>query len=213
MANPNQSKSKEFWSNAALYGVIFTVIFSLVYFFRVRPQQRDDSIRTGYDEAISTLQNIQGTRGSTREGLSDENLQSLDVARKAVVAYIARFPQDANAEIYLGRIATLQHDNDEAISAYEEAIRLKPDYLTPYEDLGILYSHIALPDEAIEPLRHAIQLKPEDCHLYTWLGSAYSEVNSWEQALGTYSKCLEVCPGYDVCQNGLKRAKRKLGGF
>lgn len=207
------SRLMEFCSNAAFYCVIFALIFTYVYFFRVRPQERDDSIRRGYDEAILTLQNIQGTRGGSREGLSDENLQSLDIARKAVVAYITRFPQDANAEIYLGRIAFLQHDNDGAISAYEEATRLKPDYLAAYEELGILYSHIALPDDAIDPLRHAIELKPEDCHLYTWLGSAYSEVNSWDQALGTYSKCLEVCPGYDACQNGLRTAKRKLGGF
>ena len=60
---------------------------------------------------------------------------------------------------------------DEAIAAYREAIRLKPDYAEAHSNLGIALAGQGKLDEAIAEYREAIRLKPDYAAAHNNLGT------------------------------------------
>jgi serine/threonine protein kinase/Flp pilus assembly protein TadD len=123
-----------------------------------------------------------------KNGQAGEAITAWSQACAAYREAIQRKPDHAEAYFWLGRSCQLiaQTDEasaadsgsprrhwgsvDEAIVAYREAIRLKPDFDRAYCDLGIALSSKGQVDEAIAVLNKAIGLKGE------FAGGAYSNL-------------------------------------
>src|SRR5436309_540879 len=74
----------------------------------------------------------------------------------------------------LGNILREKGRLDEALAAYTEALRLRPDYAKAYINRGVALVSLARLDEAVADLRHGVELWPDLADAHNSLGSALS---------------------------------------
>src|SRR5207253_2674323 len=68
--------------------------------------------------------------------------------------------QDFEAHNYLGYLLQDQGDNQGALAAYREAVRLKPDYADAFLNMGILLSEMGELEQALAAYREALRHDP-----------------------------------------------------
>ena len=62
---------------------------------------------------------------------------------------------------------------DEAALAFQETIRIHPDYAEAYAALGEIYLHQERADDAVQALERAVAIAPEMKQAHYRLGQAY----------------------------------------
>jgi tetratricopeptide (TPR) repeat protein len=91
---------------------------------------------------------------------------------------------------------------DEAISQYQEAIRLKPDYAEAISKLGTALGEEGRTDEAISQLQEAIRLKPDYADAYNSLGTALCTKGRMDEAIRQYQEAIRLKPDFaEACYN------------
>ncbi len=83
---------------------------------------------------------------------------------------------------------------DEAISSYQEAIRLKPHYVEALSNVGNLYRLRKQWNNAISAYEEAKKLKPQSADLWNNLGVVFKEINDPVQALRHYQQAIKLSP-------------------
>ncbi len=84
---------------------------------------------------------------------------------------------------------------DEAINRFQEAVRLKPDFVDAYYNLGFALSMKGLTDEAIAEFQKALRLQPDDADAHSNLGNALFRKGQIDEAIGQYREALRLKPG------------------
>jgi len=82
----------------------------------------------------------------------------------------------------------------EAEQAYREAMRLAPNFVDPYLNLGVLLIDAGRGADAVALYRHAIQRGHDDALLYFNLGVAYEDLGQPGQALDCYETSIHLAP-------------------
>src|SRR5262249_44906418 len=82
--------------------------------------------------------------------------------------------------------------HDEAILAYRDAIRLKPDLFVARFGLGKALVNKGAPREAVAPFQKAVGLRPDDALSHTYLGEVLQEAGRPDEALAAFSKAVEL---------------------
>lgn len=87
---------------------------------------------------------------------------------------------------------------DQAISDYNEAIRLKPDYADAYNNIGVAYYGKGDYNQAIREYSKAIRLNPDYANAYNNRGVAYSRkpTPDYDRAISDYSEAIRLKPDY-----------------
>jgi tetratricopeptide (TPR) repeat protein len=100
----------------------------------------------------------------------------------------------------------------EAIAAYRQAIRLKPDYAEAFKNQGDALKKLKRLDEALKSYDTALAFKPDYAEALINRGNALKELERPEEALKSYDKALALKPGHaEACNNrgvALKELKR-----
>ena len=94
-----------------------------------------------------------------------------------------------------------------AIEDYNEAIRLKPDYVEAYNNRGNVYNNLGQYQRAIQDCNKAIRLKPDCAEAYNNRGIAYLLQGNHElgcpdaQKVCVLGNCklLEMAKGKGLC--------------
>ncbi|MCL4476179.1 MAG: tetratricopeptide repeat-containing serine protease family protein [Nitrospirae bacterium] len=102
---------------------------------------------------------------------------------------------DAEGYFALGSSYEKTNMIQEAVEAYKEAIRNKPDYFDAYVNLGLLYYKLGRYDEAVEAYLNAMTIRPDDKSVYNKLGAAYIILGNYSMALDTFKQSLKMDPG------------------
>jgi serine/threonine protein kinase len=98
-----------------------------------------------------------------------------------------------------------------AISAYNEAIRLKPDYANAYINRGSAKFALGDTQGAIADYNEAIRLKPNDADAYINRGSAKSDLGDTQGGIADYNEAIRLKPDYAEAYYGRGLAKSDLG--
>ena len=112
-----------------------------------------------------------------------------------------RHTLDVTQENYLAHndlgITLLNQDKaSEAISHFEEAIRLKPNYAQQYGNLGLALLKTGQTNEALEQFQNAIRVKPDDADAHYDLGGALLNNGRTDEAISQYQEAIRLEPDY-----------------
>ena len=101
-------------------------------------------------------------------------------------------PQDAAAWLNKGNALYNQGKQDEAIKAYDEAIRLDPKLAETWNNKGEALSKQGKYDEAIQALDKATQLKPDYANAYNNKGIALKALRRTTESNAQFAKANEL---------------------
>jgi len=89
---------------------------------------------------------------------------------------------------------------DEAIAAFEAAVKAAPDYAEAHRELGVAqnqrFKRTRQPPDGIEELRKAVALKPDDFDALSSLGGALRRADRLQEALAQYQEAAKVSLGH-----------------
>jgi tetratricopeptide (TPR) repeat protein len=99
-------------------------------------------------------------------------------------------------------------DLDEKVRCYTEAIRLKPDYATAYNNRGIARADKGDLDGALKDYTEAIRLNPDYADAYVNRGNARADKGDHDGALKDYAEAIRLKPDLAEAYNnrGIARA-------
>ena len=95
----------------------------------------------------------------------DLHLGRVQTARAAIEKHLQQHPKSARAYFLLGEVhrrsGQAELDNQRAVSAYQEAVRLDPTYAEPHRELGLLYRAKNERDRARAEFDQYLALSPQ----------------------------------------------------
>lgn len=106
------------------------------------------------------------------EGVAAYRAGQREVARARFAEALRADPNDAQAHVFLGRLARDEGDVTRAASELSEAIRLDTASALAYREMGQLQLQAERPDLAARFLTRAVERAPEDRTALGWLGCA-----------------------------------------
>jgi tetratricopeptide (TPR) repeat protein len=117
------------------------------------------------------------------------------------------------AEFYynFGYAYVLKSKLEEAKAEFEKAVRINPDFIYAYNNLGCCLWALGKYSEAIRFFKMAIDRDPAYADAYFNQGVAYFNLNRLEDAYDEFKKVLEINPGYFQAQQYADRITQILG--
>lgn len=94
---------------------------------------------------------------------------------------------------------------EEAVNAYKQAIKLKPDYSEAYYNLGDAYFQLSLYKEAIDAYKRAVKYQRDFAPTHNNMGTAYYKLGEHEKAIEAYKEAIRLNPKTAVTYYNLAR--------
>jgi tetratricopeptide (TPR) repeat protein/peroxiredoxin len=129
-----------------------------------------------------------------------EARESFERATKLPASYPETLP---NAWNNLGLLATREGRTPEAISDFQEALRLSPDHLIALTNLGNAYRQQKNWDVARTTLQRAVEISPQDPEATYSLGMVFAQLGNNDKAQTFLQQALKARPGYPEALNNL----------
>ena len=175
------------------------------------------------DEMPSELQNQ--VKMAITSGVIDEedyvlfgNRLHLDSIQNASIAGVFPLsnvtqpdPELARVWFNKGRDLDDLGEYDEAIEAYDEAIRLNPNYAKAWFNKGLSLDDLGKYDEAVKAYDEAIRLDPNNAAM-AWnnKGISLDDLGKYDEAIEAYDEAIKLDPNYATAWNNKGIALRKL---
>ena len=81
-----------------------------------------------------------------------------------------------------------------AISSYQMAIKIQPNYVAAHHNLGIIFQKMREHQKAISCFQKAIQIKPNHAATHYNLGMAFVELGEFKKAISSYQMAVKYEP-------------------
>ena len=120
-------------------------------------------------------------------------------------------PQDAGVWFYLGLAYRKLGRYEEAIDAYKQTIRIKPDATEAHNNLGAAYHKLGRYQEAIEAYKQVIRINPDDADAHNNLGIAYGKLGRYREAIDACKQAIRIKPDYAEAHYNLGTTYLKIG--
>jgi len=121
-------------------------------------------------------------------------------------------PEDKSSLLFeQGNLWAAGSDYEEAIASYDQALKIKPDYLNAWVNRGNALRNLGRIEEAIASYDQALKIKPDDPDAWVNRGNALRNLGRIEEALASYDQALEIKPDYPEAWYNRGNALRNLG--
>jgi len=107
-----------------------------------------------------------------------------------------------NLYFELGVLRFINEDYEEAISSYDKALEIKPDYYEVWGNRGVALNDLGKYEEAIASYDKVLEIKPYDHKARNNRGIALGKLGKYEEAIVSYDKAIEIKPDdYEAWNN------------
>ncbi len=120
---------------------------------------------------------------------------------------------DASSWFNRGFILDYQGRYDEAINAYDEAIKLDPNYAKAWNSKGTILGKQGKFDEAIKCFDEAIRLDPNDAEAWYRKGVTLDKQGNYSDAIMAYDEAIRIDPNDAEAWNNKGTVLGKQGKF
>tara|TARA_B110000438_G_scaffold264473_1_gene277177 strand:- start:2085 stop:4058 length:1974 start_codon:yes stop_codon:yes gene_type:complete len=143
------------------------------------------------------------------------NFRKLIDAKKKIEKLLIDYPKSSILFNILGAVFAEQNMLEEALQNYSKAIKINPNYVQAYNNLGVCKYKLGKKDEAIKVYEKAIKINPLHADTYNNLGVAFklTEINANEKSIKFYKKAIEIEPNHADAHNNLGSEFRKLKDY
>ena len=135
-----------------------------------------------------------------KPGLTPETRGDIYMARKMYREAIDTFREVPENPVMLNKIGIAYHQMmqlDNARKSYEQAIKLKPNYVEALNNLGTVYYARKSFRRAISWYNKALKVAPQEsksASIYMNLGTAYFARKQYAKAIETYQTAMKIDP-------------------
>lgn len=102
-------------------------------------------------------------------------------------------------------------DYDQALKAFDYAIKWTPSLWQAYANRGKVYAHMDRLDDAFADYNKAIELKSDEPVLYLRRGLAYEQASRNADAMADFNKALQIDQSYAPALEDRGELKRQMG--
>ncbi|MEK7238844.1 MAG: tetratricopeptide repeat-containing serine protease family protein, partial [Nitrospirota bacterium] len=111
-------------------------------------------------------------------------------------AKITDYKKTTGHWFYLGIAYDVLSMPKEAMEAYKEAIKIKPDFAEAHNNLGTAYGGLGMDKETMEAYKEAIKIKPDFAWAHNNLGTIYGKLKMHKEAIEVYKEAIKINPNY-----------------
>ncbi len=118
---------------------------------------------------------------------------------------------NGGAHTGLGNVLADRGRLDEAMTHYQKALEIKPDYVEAHNNLGNVLVRLNRIDEALAHYQQALKIEPDYVEAHNNLGNALVRLGRIGEAIEHHQKALEVNPDFAEAHNNLGNALANQG--
>ena len=119
----------------------------------------------------------------------------------------------AYAESYIGFTYAQKGEYENAISHFDETIRLNPNVISAYKNRGTAKAKLGRHEEAIADYDNSLGLRPRDAEAYYNRGISLFELGRTEAAIDDFSEAISIDPDHFKAYGNRGTAKTKLSQY
>jgi tetratricopeptide (TPR) repeat protein len=172
---------------------------------KVSLDENNNSVAINQDEATSES----STAYDERERPNDQ--ETIMLFQKGTTAYengeyaqgveyfkqvLLKYPADRRAYYNLGLGHFHLNNFQEALSAYNNAIRIKPDDALSYQYRGRVYYMMENFPECLKDYEKVVEINPDDPIAYYNVGTAKGRIGNYLGAIKDFDRAIELDPDY-----------------
>ena len=147
--------------------------------------------------------------------LQEKERWSEAIEKRRVIANIAKGYDNELAAREWFSIGYLIHlsgkDPEDILSAYDQAIRLNPDFAKAYNNRGVAKNTLERYNDAITDFDEAIRLNPDNAKAYNNRGVAKHGLGQNNDAITDYNEAIRLNPDFAKAYNNRGVVKAALG--
>jgi tetratricopeptide (TPR) repeat protein len=107
---------------------------------------------------------------------------------------VKKAQNNARAHNNYAMILVRNHCIDQGIQEYNVAAKIKPDFLDPHYNLGLLFGDLGRKAESVAEYQKAIDIDPEHVGSLSSLGVLYASIGRVDDAIALYQRALKAKP-------------------
>ena len=98
----------------------------------------------------------------------------------------------------LGQVLLRSGRANEALGHFQDAVRIKPDYVEAHANAGNVLLSLGQPDEAISRYRTALAIEPRNAEVHYNCGVVFQQLERWDEAIERYEEALRINPQFAI---------------
>ncbi|MDD1449161.1 TIGR03032 family protein [Dolichospermum sp. ST_sed8] len=135
------------------------------------------------------------------------NQGEMRLSRKQLIPLVNRLIHnihpDARSQFEEGKKLVKLGDLEKAVGCFQAAIKIQPDYIPAYNQLGNTWQGLGKFEEAISAYQKSLKINPHLAAAYCNLGAIWQLQNQDEQAIAAYQKAIEIKPDFTLAHLNL----------
>jgi tetratricopeptide (TPR) repeat protein len=130
---------------------------------------------------------------------SDKILALREAAKTPLLKEYAAGIADVNdvQRLYSRGMVELWQENwHSALTYFQKAIRINPDYAEAWFYVGYCYHQLGRYQDSIEACKQSIRIKPDNANVHYNLGVAYTKLGQIQDAIESFKQTIRINPDY-----------------